>query len=38
MDKLATKDNRAGRQFKSQIHQSRGRGQNRGNYDRCNCD
>ena len=32
--KLATRDSGAGRQFKPQIHQSRGRGQNRGNYDR----
>ena len=33
--KLAARDGGAGRQFKPQIHQSRGRGQNRGNYDRC---
>ena len=33
--KLATRDSGAGTQFKPQIHQSRGRGQNRGNYDRC---
>ena len=31
---LATRDSGAGRQFKPQIHQGRGRGQNRGNYDR----
>ena len=36
--KLATTDNGTGRQFKPQIHQSRGREQNIGNYDRCNCD
>ena len=36
--KLATSDNRAGRQFKPQIHQSTGRGENRGNYGRCNYD
>ena len=36
--KLATRDSGAGRQFKPQLYQSRGRGQNRGNYDRCNCD
>ena len=36
--KLATRDSRAGRQFKPQTQQSRGRGQNRGNYDRCNYD
>ena len=35
--KLATRDSGTGRQFKPQIHQSRGRGQNRGNYNRCNC-
>ena len=34
--KLATRDNGTGRQFKQQIYQGRGRGQNRGNYDRCN--
>ena len=32
--KLATRDSGTGRQFKPQIHQGRGRGQNRGNYDR----
>ena len=32
--KLATRDNGAGRQFKPQIYHSKGRGQNRGNYDR----
>ena len=36
--KLATRDSGVGRQFKPQIYQSRGRGQNRGNYDRCNYD
>ena len=36
--KLATRDSGTGRQFKPQIYQSRGRGQNRGNYDRCNYD
>ena len=32
--KLATGDSRSARQFKPQIYQGRGRGQNRGNYDR----
>ena len=32
--KLATKDSETGRQFKPHIQQSRGREQNRGNYDR----
>ena len=32
--KLATRDSGMGRQFKPQIYQDRGRGQNRGNYDR----
>ena len=36
--KLATRYSGTGRQFKPQIHLSRGRGQNRGNYDRCNYD
>ena len=36
--KLAARDSGAGRQFKPQSYQGRGRGQNRGNYDRCNCD
>ena len=36
--KLATTDSGAGRQFKPQIHQGRGRGQSRGNYDRCKYD
>ena len=36
--KLATRDSGTGRQFKPQIHPSRGRGQNRGNYDKCNYD
>ena len=36
--KLATRDSGTSRQFKPQIYQGRGRGQNRGNYDRCNYD
>ena len=36
--KLATRDSGTCRQFKPQIHQGRGRGQNRGNYDRCSYD
>ena len=36
--KLVTRDSKANRQFKTQIHQDRGRGQNRGNFDRCNYD
>ena len=36
--KVATRDSGAGRQFKPQIHQSRGRGLKRGNCDRCNYD
>ena len=36
--KLATRDRGSGRQFKPQIYQGRGRGQNRGNYDRCSYD
>ena len=36
--KLATRDSGAGRQFKPQIYQGRGRGENRDNYDRCNYD
>ena len=36
--KLATRDSRAGRQFKPQISQGKGRGQNQSNYDRCNYD
>ena len=31
--KLATRDSGTGRQFKPPVHQSRGRGQNKGNYD-----
>ena len=31
-----TRDSGSGRQFKPQIYQGKGRGQNRGNYDRCN--
>ena len=34
--KLTTRDSGTGRQFKPQFYQGRGRGQNRGNYDRCN--
>ena len=34
MGKLATRDSGTGRDFKPQIYQGRGRGQNRGNYDR----
>ena len=34
--KLVTRDSGANRQFKPQIHQGSGRGQNRGNYDRGN--
>ena len=33
--KLAAMDSRSSRQFKPQIYQSKGRGQNRGNYERC---
>ena len=36
--KLVTRDGGADRQFKPNIYQGRGRGQNRGNYDRCKCD
>ena len=36
--KLVTKDSRMGRQFKPQIYLYRGRGQNRGSYNKCNCD
>ena len=36
--KLAIRDSGLVRQFKPQIYQGRGRGQNRGNYDRCNYD
>ena len=36
--KLATRDSGSVRQFKAQIYQGRGRGQNRGNYDRHNYD
>ena len=36
--KLATRDGGAGRQFKPQIYQGRGRGQNKGNYDKCSYD
>ena len=36
--KLATRDSGTGRQFKPQICQARGRGQNRGKYERCNYD
>ena len=34
IDRLAATDNRRTRQFKPQIHQNRGRGQNRGNKQR----
>ena len=34
--KLATGDSGSVRQFKPQMYQGKGRGQNRGNYDRCN--
>ena len=34
--KLATRDSGTGRQFKPQIYQNRGRGQNRSSYDRNN--
>ena len=33
--KLAARDSRSVRQFKPQIFQGKGTGQNRGNYDRC---
>ena len=36
--KLATRDSGPGRKFKPQIYQGKGRGQNRGNYDRHNYD
>ena len=36
MGNLAARDNGTGRKFKPQIYQGRGRGQNKGNYDRCN--
>ena len=36
--KLAIRDGGTGRHFKLQIHQGRGGGQNRGNYDRCTYD
>ena len=36
--KLATRDSGTGRQFKLQIYQGRGIGQNIGNYDRHNYD
>ena len=36
--KLATRDSGTGRQFKPQIYQGRGRGQNGGNYNRWNYD
>ena len=34
--KLAAMDSRSSRQFKPQIYQSKRRGQNKGNYERCN--
>ena len=36
IDKLTARDSRSGRQFKPQIYQGKGRGQNTGNYARCN--
>ena len=36
--KLTTRDSRSGRQFKSQIYQGKGRGQNQSNYDSDNYD
>ena len=36
--KLAMRDSGSGRQFQPQIHQGKGIGQNRGNYDRHNYD
>ena len=33
--KVADRDSRSGRQFKPKIYQGKGRGQNRGSYDRC---
>ena len=36
--KFATRDSRSDRQFKPQIYQGRGRGQNQNNYDRHNYD
>ena len=36
--KLATRDGGTGRQFKPQILQGRGRGQNKGNYDKYSYD
>ena len=38
ISKLATRGSEAGTQFKPHSYQGRGRGQNRGNYDRCNYD
>ena len=38
IETLAARDNRSGRQFKPQIYQGKGRGQNRGSYDRCSYD
>ena len=35
LGKLAARDSGISRQFNPQIHQGRGRGQNRGNYGRC---
>ena len=36
--KLAARECRSGRQFKPQIYQRKGRGQNRRSYDRCHYD
>ena len=36
--KLAARDSRSSRQFKPNIYQSKRRGQNRGNHERCNYD
>ena len=36
--KLATRNSGSVRQFKPKIYQGKGRGQNRGNYDRCSYD
>ena len=38
IDKLTTRDSGSGRQYKPQIYQGKGRGQNQSNYDRHNYD
>ena len=38
METLAARDSQSGRQFKPQIYQGKGRGQNGGSYDRCSFD